>query len=54
VVLKSAHQPAVLIEAGVIVNPVDELKVTGREGRQRLASAIASGAAECLLPQSKK
>jgi N-acetylmuramoyl-L-alanine amidase len=54
VVLKSAQQPAVLIEAGVIVNPVDELKVTGREGRQRLASAIASGAAECLLPQSKK
>jgi N-acetylmuramoyl-L-alanine amidase len=48
VVLKSAHQPAVLIEAGVVVNPADELKVTGREGRLRLADAVASGAAECL------
>jgi N-acetylmuramoyl-L-alanine amidase len=48
VVLKSAQQPAVLIEAGVVVNPVDELKVTGRKGRMRLADAVASGAAECL------
>lgn len=48
VVLKTAGQPAVLIEAGVIVNPQDEQRVTGGYGRQRLAEAIASGAAECL------
>lgn len=54
VVLKSARQPAVLIEAGVVVNPVDELKVTGREGRRRVAEAIASGAAECLSPASDR
>lgn len=49
VVLKTAKQPAVLIEAGVIVNPVDEIEVTGRAGCKRLAKAIASGTAECLL-----
>ncbi|MGR9086218.1 MAG: N-acetylmuramoyl-L-alanine amidase [Gammaproteobacteria bacterium] len=52
VVLKTAQQPAVLIEAGVVVNPRDEKKVTGREARMRLAGAIASGARECLgLPK---
>ncbi|MGR8980954.1 MAG: N-acetylmuramoyl-L-alanine amidase [Gammaproteobacteria bacterium] len=48
VVLKTANQPAVLIEAGVIVNPLDEQRVSGQEGRGRLADAIASGAVECL------
>lgn len=48
VVLKTAKQPAVLIEAGVIVNPLDEQRVSGVEGRRRLADAIASGAGQCL------
>lgn len=48
VVLKTAKQPAILIEAGVVVNPQDEQKVTSRKGRQRLANALASGALECL------
>ena len=48
VVLKTAKQPAVLIEAGVIVNPRDEQRVASEEGRNRLADAVASGAAECL------
>lgn len=48
VVLKTARQPAVLIEAGVIVNPADLRVVTGNEGRHRLAKAVADGAERCL------
>jgi len=48
VVLKTAKQPAVLIEAGVIVNPIDEQTVSSAKGRSRLADAIASGAGGCL------
>ncbi|MEC4749038.1 N-acetylmuramoyl-L-alanine amidase [Methylomicrobium sp. Wu6] len=47
-VLRTAHQPAVLIEAGVAVNPQDEISVTGTEGRGRVSEAIAQAIAGCL------
>jgi N-acetylmuramoyl-L-alanine amidase len=47
-VLRTARQPAVLIEAGVVVNPHDEIRVTGKEGRHRIAEAVARAIAECL------
>jgi N-acetylmuramoyl-L-alanine amidase len=47
-VLRTAQQPAVLVEAGVVVNPQDESHVTGKEGRERIAEAIAQAVAECL------
>jgi N-acetylmuramoyl-L-alanine amidase len=47
-VLRTARQPAVLIEAGVVVNPQDEIRVTGKEGRNRIAEAVARAVAECL------
>lgn len=48
IVLKTARQPAVLIEAGVIVNPADVREVTGNEGRHRVAKAVADGVDRCL------
>lgn len=48
VVLKTARQPALLIEAGVIVNPDDELRVTTADGRTKMAAAISSGIAACF------
>lgn len=48
VVLRSARSPAVLLEAGVVVNPADERLVTGEAGRARLSAAIATGIADCL------
>jgi N-acetylmuramoyl-L-alanine amidase len=47
-VLRSARQPAVLIEAGVAVNPEDEMRVTGKAGRARVAEAIVRGITNCL------
>jgi N-acetylmuramoyl-L-alanine amidase len=52
-VLRTAQQPAVLVEAGVIVNPRDEIRVTGTEGRGRVAEAIAQAVAECLKATRK-
>lgn len=48
VVLRHAGIPAVLVEAGVILNRDDELLLGSREHQQRIARAIASGAAHCL------
>jgi N-acetylmuramoyl-L-alanine amidase len=48
VVLRHASIPAVLIEAGVILNRDDELLLGLPEHQQRLARAIARGAAHCL------
>lgn len=42
VVLRHAPMPAVLLEAGVILNPADENKVTTPEGRRQIAGAVAS------------
>ena len=41
VVLRHAQMPAVLLEAGVILNPADEERVTAPEGRQQIAQAVA-------------
>jgi N-acetylmuramoyl-L-alanine amidase len=43
VVLRTAPMPALLIEAGIIVNPAEEPWLASAEGRARLAEAIASG-----------
>lgn len=49
IVLKTAKQPAVLVEAGVIVNAEDEVRVTSMEGRKRHSAAISAGVAACVL-----
>lgn len=48
IVLKTAKQPAVLVEAGVIVNSEDEARVTSTAGRQKYSAAISAGLAACL------
>jgi N-acetylmuramoyl-L-alanine amidase len=50
VVLKTATQPAILIEGGVAVNPVDERQITAHIGRRELATAIATGIRQCVSP----
>jgi N-acetylmuramoyl-L-alanine amidase len=48
VVLKTATMPAVLVEAGIIVNRRDELILVKASTRERLATAIAEGLRRCL------
>ena len=48
IVLKTARTPAVLLEAGVIVNREEELKVQSEEVRRRIAAAAADGLQRCL------
>jgi len=45
---RSAEMPAVLVEAGVIVNHEEERRMRDPEVRRRIASAIAAGARDCL------
>jgi N-acetylmuramoyl-L-alanine amidase len=40
--------PAVLVEAGVIVNPAEEARLRDPRLRARMARAIASGVLACL------
>jgi N-acetylmuramoyl-L-alanine amidase len=47
-VLRTARQPAVLVEAGVIVNRKDEIHITSEKGREKMADAIASAINDCL------
>lgn len=47
VVLKTAHQPAVLVESGVIVNPQEETWLDSDKGRSTLATALSSAINEC-------
>ena len=47
-VLRNASMPAVLVEAGVIINPEEEVRLGRQETIARLARAIAQGAHECL------
>src|SRR6266704_1066382 len=49
VVLKTARAPAVLLEAGVIVNRGEELKVQSEDVRRRIAAAVAEGLERCLV-----
>ena len=47
-VLKGAASPAVLLEAGVIVNRREELALGEGKTRERMAAAVAAGLARCL------
>jgi len=47
-VLKGARSPAVLLEAGVIVNRDEEWVLRQAETRERMAAAVAAGLAHCL------
>ena len=48
VVLKSTNAPAVLFEAGVIVNRQEELLLQDPRRRAQMARAIAAGIIACL------
>ncbi len=48
VVLKTASQPALLIEAGVIVNRDEELRLADPRLRTAFAQAVAAGVGTCL------
>lgn len=47
VVLKTARQPAVLLEAGVIVNRDEEAGLASREVQEKMARAIRAGLQSC-------
>lgn len=47
-VLKGAASPAVLLEAGVIVNRDEEPMLASSANHQRMAGAVARGLASCL------
>jgi N-acetylmuramoyl-L-alanine amidase len=53
VVLHAATQPAVLLEAGVIVNRVEELRLGEPATRRRIAAAVAAGVHGCLAARAK-
>jgi N-acetylmuramoyl-L-alanine amidase len=48
IVLKTARTPAVLLEAGVILNRDEELKMRSEEVHERIANAVAQGLVRCL------
>lgn len=50
-VLRRAAMPAVLMEAGVIVNRDDEARVAQPETRRVIARAVAAALGECLAPR---
>jgi N-acetylmuramoyl-L-alanine amidase len=52
VVLETAALPAVLLEAGIIVNPVDELMLGEPATRQKIAAAVAD-ALSCLAKSAQ-
>lgn len=49
VVLKTATMPALLLEAGVIVNRRDELRLQQGSYQQAMARAVAEGLAKCYI-----
>ena len=49
-VLRHAFMPAVLFEAGVIVNRDDELLLSSDATRRRIAAAVAAAMPACLAP----
>ena len=51
VVLKTATQPALLLEAGIIINRVDELALQQQTVREKIAAAIAAALDVCLRVQ---
>ncbi len=53
VVLHTATQPAVLLEAGVIVNRDEELRLSEPATRRRITAAVAAGVRECRGGRAK-
>jgi N-acetylmuramoyl-L-alanine amidase len=53
VVLHTATQPAVLFEAGVIVNRAEELALRDPATRGRMAEAVAGGVRSCLAARGR-
>ncbi|MCL2636653.1 MAG: N-acetylmuramoyl-L-alanine amidase [Betaproteobacteria bacterium] len=53
VVLYRASQPAVLFEAGVIKHREEELQLLDPQRQARMADALATGIAACLMPTEK-
>lgn len=49
IVLKTARSPAMLLEAGVIVNRDEELRLRSDDVRRRMAVAVAQGLSRCLV-----
>jgi N-acetylmuramoyl-L-alanine amidase len=47
-VARSAAMAAVLVEAGVIVNREEDLRMRDPQVRARIAAAVADGVRECL------
>jgi N-acetylmuramoyl-L-alanine amidase len=47
-VLRTARQPAVLIEAGVIAHPIEEQRLATPVVRESIAAALADGIVACL------
>ena len=47
-VARTATMPALLVEAGVIVNREEERRMRDPQVRTRIAAAVAEGARECL------
>jgi N-acetylmuramoyl-L-alanine amidase len=50
VILKTAQSPAVLLEAGVIVNRDDEITLIQPETQAKIASAVSTALTACLRP----
>ena len=48
IVLKTARSPAMLLEAGVLVNRNEEVKLRSGETQKRMAGAVAQGLSRCL------
>lgn len=48
IVLKTAAQPALLFEAGIIVNRVEELELLDADRRRKMADAIADAMRVCM------
>jgi N-acetylmuramoyl-L-alanine amidase len=48
IVLETARSPAVLLEAGVIVNRGEEIELRRDETQKRIADAVAQGLERCL------
>ncbi len=48
IVLKTARSPAVLLEAGVIVNRDEETRMRSADAQRRIAAAVAQGLDRCL------
>lgn len=53
VVLRTAKQPAVLFEAGVIVNRDEEVMLARVDMRERIGRAVTRGLISCLRPEGK-